>query len=131
MFTVMQNLPPNVLGIRADDVVTAEDYEMILIPLLDEALRQGRKVRFLYQLSPKFARLTLGAAWDDLKVGLKYMMAFEMVAVVTDIGWIRDAARMFKPLIPCPVHDYANNQLEEAIAWLAGAEPHQQPEANP
>ncbi|MBS1971521.1 MAG: STAS/SEC14 domain-containing protein [Bdellovibrionales bacterium] len=130
MFTIMQNLPAHILGIRAEDVVTAEDYEMILIPLLDEALRQGRKVRLLYQLSPKFARLTLGAAWDDLKVGLKYMMAFEKVAVVTDIGWIRDAARMFKPLIPCPVHDYANNQLDEAIAWLAGTEVSPQPEMN-
>lgn len=45
--------------------MTREDYEKVLEPLIDEARREGRRIRFLYQVGPEFAGFTPGAAWED------------------------------------------------------------------
>ncbi|MDD2736083.1 MAG: STAS/SEC14 domain-containing protein [Desulfuromonadaceae bacterium] len=45
--------------------------------------------RFLYLLGKKFTGLDTHAMRDDAKTGLEHFNAWERVAVVTDVGWIR------------------------------------------
>jgi hypothetical protein len=122
MLRKIENLPSNVIGIRAEGKVTKEDYESVIIPLLKEQHDQGNRVRFLYQMGSDFDEFTLGAAWDDFRIGLKYLRMFEMCAVVTDVDWISKASKVFGHLIPCPVKTFTNDQYKEAVKWLADPE---------
>ena len=72
------------------------------------------------------ARLTLlnlegyspGAMWDDAMLGIHHYTAFERVAVVTDLAWVRDATAFFRFLIPCPLKIYRNAEFLVAAAWI-------------
>ena len=58
----------------------------MFVPLLDEARREGRRIRFLYQVGPEFEGFTPAAAWEDAKIGLHSVRLFDGCAVVTDLA---------------------------------------------
>ncbi len=97
----------------------ATDYEMVLIPAVEPALKQHEKVRFLYHLSGDFTGFTPGAMWDDTKLGLAHFRAWEKIAVVTDVTWVGNATSMFRFVMPCPVKVFSIKERAEAEAWIA------------
>jgi SpoIIAA-like len=118
MLEKLKDLPRGIDGVRAVGTVSRDDYEQVFAPLLDEARRAGRRIRFLYQFGSEFQGFTPGAAWEDAKIGLRSMRLFDGCAIVSDIGWARESARLIGFLVPCPVQVFANQKLGEAIEWL-------------
>ena len=119
MIERIANLPDRVLGLRASGEVTADDYERVLIPALEEKLGQHRKIRLLYVIGDGFTGYTSGAAWEDAKVGMKHLTAFDRVAVVTDVNWIENMVKAFGFAIPGEVRVFDGDDLEEAQAWIS------------
>jgi hypothetical protein len=119
MLKKMDGLSTNVIGISAEGTVTRSDYESTLIPLLDAEYDSGHRIRFLYLTGPTFTGFTPGAAWDDFKVGMKYLRIFERCAIVSDVEWIRKASQAFGSFIPCPTRVFGIAELENAKTWLA------------
>ena len=118
----MQNipgLPDNVVAVAAHGTVAGDDYETVLIPALDRGLKTHEKVRLLYHLGSDFTGFTAAALWDDTKVGIRHLTAFEKIAVVTDVSWIVDAVKVFGFFIPCPVKVFGNDRLDDAKAWIS------------
>src|ERR1700691_1727645 len=116
---ILKDLPEGIVGVRAIGKVSKEDYEKVLVPLFDEARREGRHLRFLYQLGPQFEGFTPGAAWEDAKIGLHSLRLFDGCAVVSDAGWIRESTRGVGFFMPCPVRIFGNKELPKAIGWLS------------
>ena len=114
----LKDLPRGIDGVRAIGKISKEDYEQVFVPLLDEARREGRRIRFLYQLGPEFEGFTPGAAWEDAKIGLHFLRLFDGCAVVTDLAWIRESTRLAGFFMPCPVSVFSNNEFAEAVDWL-------------
>lgn len=112
----------NLIGIEAAGKVTQTDYENVFIPLLKQAHQDGKKVRLLYHIGPEFSGFTAGAAWDDFKVGLKYIRLIERCAVVTDVEWIKNATQFFSGLLPCPTKTFSNDQMKQAVDWISSSE---------
>ena len=119
MLELLDNLPNGVSGIRATGTVTRDDYERVFTPLMEAAHRDGRRVRLLYELAAEFKGLTAGAGFEDMRLGVKYLRLFERCALVTDVGWLREAARLFGALIPCQVKVFHNAERAQAVDWLA------------
>jgi len=119
MMTISPNTAGNLVIAMAHGKVTGEDYEKILIPAIEGVLMTHKKVRLLYQLAPDFAGFTASALWDDAKLSLGHMSAFEAVAVVTDVPWIIDSVRFFSFFLHCPVKVFRNDQLPEATEWVS------------
>jgi len=116
---LLNELPIGVSGIRATGTVTRDDYDQVFRPLMAAAHREGRRIRLLYELPPEFKGLTPGAGLEDMRLGLKYLRLFERCAVVTDVGWLREATRLFGALIPCQVKVFHNAERAQALEWLA------------
>ena len=57
----------------------------------------------LYELGDDFQGFSAEAVWDDAKLGLSHLTAFEAVAVVTDVHWITTNVKLFGLLLRCPV----------------------------
>jgi hypothetical protein len=118
MIKVIADLPKNVLGFEASGVVSANDYETVLIPAVDAADRGDHKLRLLYHIPPGFEKFELGAMWDDAKVGLNHLTSFEKIAVVTDVDWIRFGLKVFAFITPGEVRLFNNSALSEAKSWV-------------
>lgn len=118
MLERIKDLPPEIDGLKAVGKLSKEDYEHVCVPIMDEARRAGRRIRFLYQLGPEFEGFTPGAAWEDAKIGFQSMRLFDGCAVVTDVGWIRESTRVMGFFMPCPVRVFGNQEFDKAVAWL-------------
>ena len=68
MLERLKGLPPGVEGVKASGKVSKEDYDQVLEPMLNEARKEGRRVRFLYELGAEFEGITPAAAWEDAKM---------------------------------------------------------------
>lgn len=119
MIERMAELPDHVVGFTAIGKVTGEDYESVLIPAVEAGLERHAHLNLLYHIGPDFDGFDAGAVWNDTKVGLKHLTAWKRVAVVTDVDWIRGAARAFGFVMPCHVRVFENVGLGEARIWVA------------
>lgn len=119
MMQLIPDLPANVIGLIASGHITAEDYERVAIPAVEAALKTHDRIRMLYQVPSDFDGFAPGAVWDDIKMGMGHFTAWEKIAVVTDVDWIRASTRFFAVLMPCPVKLFANAELAEATSWIA------------
>ncbi|MGH7616819.1 MAG: STAS/SEC14 domain-containing protein [Gemmatimonadaceae bacterium] len=118
MLEILRDLPPGVEGVKATGKLSKEDYETVMVPLIDAARRDGRHLRLLYQVGPEFHGFTSGAAWEDMKIGLHALRLFDGCAVVSDVGWIRESTRLAAFLLPCPVKVFSLAEGTAAAEWL-------------
>jgi SpoIIAA-like len=121
MLERIDNLPAGISGLRATGTVSRHDYDKVVEPLLADARRAGRRMRFLYHFTPEFDGFTAGAAWEDAQIGLRYLRLFERCAVVTGKSWIRGLARGVGTLLPCPVKVFDETEYDAAVEWLSTA----------
>ena len=119
MLETLSDVPEGVVGVKAVGKLTREDYEKVFKPLVDDARRESRRIRFLYQVGPEYEGFTPGAAWEDAKLGLRSLQSFGACAVVTDRDWVRDSTRIAAFFLPCPVKVFPNRDRDKAIEWLA------------
>ena len=119
MITLIPGLPDNIVGAVASGHVTAKEYESVLVPAVEKAIKDHGRVRFLYHIGPAFDGYSPGAVWDDMKLGFAHLKAWEKLAVVTDHEWLAGAARMFSFAMPCPVRVFSNAQYGDAVAWIS------------
>jgi hypothetical protein len=119
MIEITSGIPENLIIATAHGKVTGEDYEKVLIPAIEAKLKTHKKIRFLYHFDKDFTGFTAEAIWDDAKIGLRHLTAFETVAVVTDVRWIVDSVRFFGFFMHCAVQVFSNDKLEEAKQWVA------------
>ncbi|MEH6834892.1 MULTISPECIES: STAS/SEC14 domain-containing protein [Falsihalocynthiibacter] len=105
------------LEVRFSGLVTASDYESVLVPAIEEALRENDHVRMLAVLDEDVS-YDVGGAWSDLKLGLSHWRGFDRIAVVAGRGWMRSAMGAFAPLAPCPVQMFDPSESDTARRWL-------------
>lgn len=119
MLERVQDLPAGIYGIRATGKVSKQDYDRVVAPLLEEARRDGKRIRLLYHFAPEFSGFTAGGAWEDAEIGLRYLRLFERCAVVSDKDWVRGTSRVAGALLPCPVKVFREQERDDAVAWLS------------
>ncbi len=118
MIDVISDLPDNVLGLTASGEVTADDYKTVLVPALEEKLSKHKKIRLLYA-TDNLLGFTGGAAWEDAKIGMMHLTAFERIAVVTDTDWLEKMVKAFGFVMPGEVRVFHEDKLKEARSWVA------------
>tara|TARA_R110001583_G_scaffold46761_1_gene146498 strand:+ start:5348 stop:5710 length:363 start_codon:yes stop_codon:yes gene_type:complete len=118
MLELITKLPVNVIGVKASGQVTANDYQTVLIPIIEARLKLHPKIRILFHLGTDFTDFSLGAMWTDAKIGVDHFKAWEMIAIVTDEAWVTSASDIFNFAIPCPLLVFSNDQYTEAEIWL-------------
>jgi SpoIIAA-like len=118
MLELIQDMPDNIVAVRASGQISGQDYDEVLIPAVESGVKRHGKIRVLYQLSPDFSGFTAGAMFDDARLGIRHLTEFEKIAVVTDADWISRAVQFFSLFMPCPVKIFGNHDISEAKAWL-------------
>ena len=117
MIRILEGMPANVVGVEASGQVTDDDYENVLIPAVREKLSEVGKIRFIYVLGEEFEGLTMGALWDDAKVGFGDLKAWEKVAVVSDKEWLGHMVKAFSWMMPGEVRVFRLSEFDAARDW--------------
>ena len=122
MLDVMTDLPRNVVAFRASGEVTTEDYKDVVIPEIEDRLRDQDKLHLLYYTEPDFEGFSPGAMWQDSKLGFRHRQHWDKVAVVTDRQWLSNATRLLRFTIPGEVRVFAQHELPTALQWVETGE---------
>jgi hypothetical protein len=118
MIETIPNLPTPLVGVRVTAKVTAEDYETVLIPAIEAAIKEHGSVRLLYVLECGMKDFSAGAMWDDAKLGISHLQDFERVAIVTDDHLVRATLRAFHFAMPKIFEIFHAGEDDAAIEWL-------------
>jgi hypothetical protein len=118
MIKTISNLPSNILGFQAVGTVTAKDYEEEIAPAVFAMSERLHHVRMLYVLGTDFEGYSTGAMWDDALLGVSRYTAWERIAVVTDVEWLRAAVQTVHFFMPGTVKLFHLSELEHAKVWL-------------
>lgn len=112
----------DIFAFEAIGEVNKSDYVEVLFPILNQARKEGRRIRFLIHFGDKFEGYTKEAIWQDFKLGLKFLRVIERLAIVTDIVWLKNLVSLFGSLIPCSVEVFKSHDLDSAKAWVDSGE---------
>jgi hypothetical protein len=121
MVQEISDMPPGTLGFRVSDLLAREDYVDVLVPPLRKAVDAGERLRVLYAIGPEL-HMEPSAVLQDVKLevdlGLRHRDAWERIAVVTDVDWLRRAFELFSWMVPGEIRLFGESDLEQAKAWL-------------
>jgi hypothetical protein len=115
---MIEGLSENVVAAEAVGRVTADDYESVLMPAVDQATAGGAKARMMLVFGPEFEGYDADAALDDLKMGVHTWGEFERIAFVSDNSGYRALVKGFGFLMPGEVILFAMQELDDAKAWV-------------
>jgi hypothetical protein len=115
---LIDDLPDNVVGVRAIGEVEDDDYDDVLEPVIEDRLSRHDKIRLLYVLGSEFTGYDAEAMWDDTKLGLKTFNSYERMGIVTDATWVRRSVKAFGWLIPGDVRVFHLDELDAARTWI-------------
>ena len=122
MIEQMTGFSDQVVAIRASREVTRTDYETVLVPAVEAALKTHDKIALYYETAPDFTGYSQGAMEEDAMIGFRHMFRFSRAAIVSDVGWIRISVGAFRPLFPCPVKLYRPAEEQAAKHWVESGE---------
>ena len=118
MIETLKDFPDNVLGFVCHGHITRQDYETVLIPAVENALRDHDKLRLYYETAADLTGIDAGAVWDDTKVGISHFTRWEKFAVVTDIEWIARTMKFFSFLMPGEMRVFGSDETAAAKDWI-------------
>ena len=110
--------PDHVVIATASGLVTADDYEQVLMPAVDRALADGSKARLAMILSESFTGYEDEAMHDDAAFGMHHWGDFERIALVTDRESWRVMVRATGFLMPGSVRVFALADSDTARSWI-------------
>ena len=121
MIEALRDFPGNVLAFECSGHVTRQDYDTVLVPKVEAALRKHDKVRLFYKVAPGFNGIDPGAVWEDFGVGMAHLLRWERIAVVTDVNWIGHSIKAFSFLMPGEVRIFPVAEQAQAREWIVAA----------
>jgi hypothetical protein len=121
MFEKIPDVPEGVDAYRVVGKLTGDDYGQTVEPLLDQARREGRRLRLLVQMGPEYEGFTADAVWGKAETWRHYPSLVRMIdgyAIVTDQRWVREWIHLVGFLMPFPLRVFGNDERDDAVAWL-------------
>ena len=118
MIDVKNGTQEGLLEVHMSAPVTDKDYAEVLMPALDAALATTEHLRMLVVMDADLGDFTMGALWDDAKMGITRWGGFDRIAIVTANAAMTRLVRGFSIFMPCPVKVFPKYSEDEARLWL-------------
>jgi hypothetical protein len=119
MYQILDDVPANVVGVRAVGNITKEDFENVLLPAFEDLAKRTGQVNFLQLLDTDIKNFTLGAWIDDMKAGLKHFTKWNKVAIVSDQKGVNKFSDLFSYVAPGEFKGFPIAEYEEAKKWVS------------
>ena len=117
MIELIEGLPDGVVGLEAVGQVTADDYERVAQPAIEQALKSHDRIRLVHVLGERVDGHSIRAVWKDATLGISHVRSFDRIAVVTDLESIRLLVKTAGWSVPGEIRIFAVGEREEAEDW--------------
>ena len=88
------------------------------MPEFERLIQEHGKLRVLFDTA-NFHGWEAGAAWEDLKFGIKHFADIERFAMVGEKQWQHGMATFAKPFTKATVRYFDHADADQARKWLA------------
>jgi len=109
----------NILGFHIRGKLTEADYLNLLVPEMEKAMKIFPKIRIVLVME-NFGGWTVGGAWEDLLLGLKFTAVEKLVTVIDESWdeWMTLLFRTFATLTGTELRFFKKERLAEAWEWV-------------
>ena len=118
MIKVLPETKQGLICLQASYKLRDEDYQKIIIPKIEEAIREKGKIRVILYMDDTFEGWEAQAMWDDTKMGLGNAASFEKFALVGGPGWIKALMYLFGMLTHTKIKSFAGDEYRDALEWI-------------
>ncbi len=119
MLQLLEDLPETVVGVRAVNNVTEEDYKQVILPALEAVYKKFGKLSLMIVLETSIGNYTPGAWITDLKTGLKYFTNWHRIAIVSDEKIVQVVTDAVSYILPGECKGFPMEDLATAKLWVA------------
>ncbi|MXV52134.1 DUF4126 family protein [Pedobacter sp. HMF7647] len=119
MIEQFNDLPSNAAGFRATGQVTKDDYEKVVIPAINDLISRTGKINFLLFIDTELPNFSLGAWFNDLKLGLQNFSKWNRIAIVSNYDLVKYFSDAFTAIVPGQSKGFKTADLEYAKLWIA------------
>jgi hypothetical protein len=119
MIERLKDFPENTVAFSCHGHVTREDYLRTLVPAVEQAFAEHKKVRLYYEIGRDFGTIDVGAMWTDFTTGLEHWTKWERIAIVTDVNWIKNTMSAFGFLMPAEMKLFSMTEKVAAREWIS------------
>ncbi len=121
MIEHLKDFPDNVLAFVCSGQVSKVEYDSVVVPAVQAALKTHAKLRVYYETAADFSGIAPGAIWEDFKIGMEHFTRWERIAVVTDVSWIRHTVQFFSFMMPGAMKMFTLSDVARARQWIVAA----------
>jgi len=118
MITILPETSGYALVVKASGKLTAENYEMVFIPILEKLIKKYGKIRLVIHFDESFTGWEAGAMWDDAKFGLYHLNDFTKIAVVGASKFVEWGSRVASHLMGGELKVFPASDFLEAVVWV-------------
>lgn len=115
MYHILPESHDNVIGIRVEGYMRAEDYDTLL-PFLAERCSRYEILRIVTDLR-EFTGVSFWGILKTLPFAFKYSSHIAKKAVITDQRWIYTWVRVLSPFVQTDVRCFPSSKVEDAWEW--------------
>ena len=112
----VENEPENIVGLKVEGILTAEDYET-LIPYFENLINQCGQASLLCDMS-YFGGVEVQAFWKDFTFSIRHLPDFKRLAVVGDQRWLEWETHLVNPLLKTEIKCFLLDKKDNAWQWL-------------
>jgi hypothetical protein len=120
MIKQLTNVPNTMVGFRATNEVTKEDFDTVVLPAVSELVQRIDELNYLLVLDTPLKSFTVGAWMKDAMLGLNNLNKWNRAAIVTDSDQIKIFTDLFSKVVPGEFKGFSKDQLQDAIDWTSG-----------
>ena len=120
MITQIKNIPNAMVGFRASQEVTKDDFDKVVLPAVAELIQRTDELNYMLVLDTPLKNFTIGAWIKDALLGLNNLNKWNRVAIISDSESLNSFTNMFGKIMPGDFKGYAPEQMDEAIEWVSG-----------
>ena len=119
MITIIDNLPKNMVGFKAENNITEADFNDTVMPHVKRFIEEKNKLNYLLVLDTSIKNFSAGAWFKDAMMGIKHLTKWNRAAIVSDITAIRIFTEIFSVLMPGEFRGFEHKDLQSAIDWVS------------
>ncbi len=117
MITLVANAPENVAAFRASGSISEEDFKTVVLPNVQAKVNTFGELNYLFYIDTELENFSAGAWFEDALLGLKEMMNWNRVAIVTDEKSVQNFTDIFSVVLPGEFKSFPVEDLENALFW--------------
>jgi hypothetical protein len=118
MIRVLPESGGNTLVLKAVSKLTDQDYKEVLIPRMEEIIREHGRARLLLDMDDEFHGWEGAALWDDARFGLAHRKDFDKMGVIGGPRWVQWGLKLAAMVMSGEVRGFSVKRREEALTWI-------------